>query len=769
MAMLSRLHLTNFRRHENTAVDFDGDARLILIEGPNGAGKSTLVEAILWALYGEGREGRANLDALVRRGAEDEGMQVEVTFERGGRPHRVVRSRRQGHSKARLEVDGIELARSPSSVTAEVTRLFGVDAAGFRLAVYAQQKELDALASLQPARRSAMLGRLIGIDAVAAARNDAAAAARTARTILDSLRSDQVDQVKHTCETARAALEAAQAEEAELTTRVDELTSVLAALKVDEDRYQQAYRAHLAAVGARDQVTARAQQIDADLATLEDLTELPGGDVDRLTDETLELHRQLQRAESDHELWRQRPQVEQERDLVHRQLLTTIEQVDRARNAAAQSESLDSPIETLQAEVARLTQEQRDAADRISRLQQQLEDARDAASSAEGLAGACDTCGQQIDGEHLAQLTTSRADTVTRIDSELSDARRTGGGVQQMLRRQTEALGRTLDQQRELRTLTIQVDDLTTKEQELVTRRNQLDANLQRRPSSEPDVTGLHTQVGDADEALRQARQRREHNDQVRRRRDRREQLEAEREQLAAELARLDGTQIPKRLAQAHIHHGKTSAALREAENAQHEARTCRAVAAERAASSTAALTQAEQQRDERRKLTAQIQTATDAAKILATVADTLAARLRPALEGEVSQLLDRMSEGRYSQVRFDEDFNCEVADDGTFQPLSSLSGGEVDLVALAVRLALGTIVAERADASGPEFLILDECFGSQDASRQQSILTALRQLNDTYRQVLVISHVPGVRDSVDRVIPIVVDTDGEKRTAALG
>ena len=81
-------------------------------------------------------------------------------------------------------------------------------------------------------------------------------------------------------------------------------------------------------------------------------------------------------------------------------------------------------------------------------------------------------------------------------------------------------------------------------------------------------------------------------------------------------------------------------------------------------------------------------------------------------------------------------------------------SGGEEDLANLVLRLAISQMIAER---SGQSFslLILDEVFGSLDESRRQHVLELLRSLHHRFEQVIVITHIEGVRDGLDRVISV--------------
>ena len=66
MVILRRLSLNNFLSHENSILTFEENAK-ILFDGISGSGKSSLFEAVVWALYGEGRSSNAS---LVRSGCK---------------------------------------------------------------------------------------------------------------------------------------------------------------------------------------------------------------------------------------------------------------------------------------------------------------------------------------------------------------------------------------------------------------------------------------------------------------------------------------------------------------------------------------------------------------------------------------------------------------------------------------------------------------------------------------------------------------------------
>jgi DNA repair exonuclease SbcCD ATPase subunit len=149
-----------------------------------------------------------------------------------------------------------------------------------------------------------------------------------------------------------------------------------------------------------------------------------------------------------------------------------------------------------------------------------------------------------------------------------------------------------------------------------------------------------------------------------------------------------------------------------------------------------------------------------NAATLLLDVSEKLSQEIRPLLEASVSNLLATMSNGRFSSIKLSEDYEITVLDDEKYHELAELSGGEIDLVALALRLALAEVVSSRHGSGGAGFLILDECFASQDQERRSTILSALRNLKASYHQIFLVSHVENMEDYVDQVININLSAD---------
>lgn len=91
----------------------------------------------------------------------------------------------------------------------------------------------------------------------------------------------------------------------------------------------------------------------------------------------------------------------------------------------------------------------------------------------------------------------------------------------------------------------------------------------------------------------------------------------------------------------------------------------------------------------------------------------------------------------------------------------STLSGGERSRVNVALRIALARLLASRRGAES-ELLVLDEP-ESLDDEGQARLADVLRGLHGDFRSVILVSHVPGLRDVFDQTIEVVKE-DGRSR-----
>ncbi|MCQ8903969.1 MAG: SMC family ATPase [Methanothrix sp.] len=155
-------------------------------------------------------------------------------------------------------------------------------------------------------------------------------------------------------------------------------------------------------------------------------------------------------------------------------------------------------------------------------------------------------------------------------------------------------------------------------------------------------------------------------------------------------------------------------------------------------------------------------------AQVISTVRDMLV-RFMDALlirvRGEIARNAARIMEevtGKYSILKIDDNFNILIDDRGTDYPIWRFSGGEIDMIALSVRIAISEyLMRSSGEESGYSFMILDEVFGSQDIEHRERMINMLRSLGVRFPQLFAISHISDVQGQFDSTIVVSEDEMG--------
>ena len=157
--MIKTLKLTKFRQHVDRQFDFtDG---LQLLKAPNEGGKSTTIESILFALYGS-RTLRDSLAQCVTWGHKENELKVELVIEVDGQEFFYRRS------KAGAEVikDGVVFVTGQAEVTAFSATLLGADAKTAGSLMLADQSGLRGALDEGPAAVSGLMSKLADFDTI---------------------------------------------------------------------------------------------------------------------------------------------------------------------------------------------------------------------------------------------------------------------------------------------------------------------------------------------------------------------------------------------------------------------------------------------------------------------------------------------------------------------------------------------------------------------------------------------------------------------------
>ena len=166
--LLQSIELRDFTSYENEKVDLSG-VNIASLTGVNGAGKSSLLDAVLFALFGDGTKGKS-LDDYVRQGTMAGGVILEFVLH--GQTYRAERTRSIAKNKtySRLmkkvgsaweDVGGKSISETQKSIEA----LLRMDYKTFSASSLILQGQSDNLTNdMTDAERKEILARILGLD-----------------------------------------------------------------------------------------------------------------------------------------------------------------------------------------------------------------------------------------------------------------------------------------------------------------------------------------------------------------------------------------------------------------------------------------------------------------------------------------------------------------------------------------------------------------------------------------------------------------------------
>ncbi|MDY6917847.1 MAG: SMC family ATPase [Chloroflexota bacterium] len=143
-----------------------------------------------------------------------------------------------------------------------------------------------------------------------------------------------------------------------------------------------------------------------------------------------------------------------------------------------------------------------------------------------------------------------------------------------------------------------------------------------------------------------------------------------------------------------------------------------------------------------------------------------------PEIEEEANRLLARMTDNRmhvkmesqraYKSRRDEaiETLDISISDELGMRRYELYSGGEAFRIDFALRIALSRLLARRAGAP-LSTLIIDEGFGTQDASGREKLVEAINSIQDDFDKILVVTHIEELKDAFPTRIEVTKTGDG--------
>lgn len=799
---LASLRMENYRRYRDATIEFaDG---IMGIVGKNGAGKTTIIEAIGWCLYGAAAARSTQGEVATTGLPRGTPCTVTLELEAGGDAIRVVRTLKAGQQSgtADLYVQGQSgaVVTGSDEVTDYVGRKLGMDRAAFFSSVFARQKELAELTDARPAERRAIITRLLRIDTVDKALHLIKEDEKLELSKIDVLRAEAAD--------ADAIKDNIKGLESRLTAKRSEITKVSKNGSGLHKKLGEAKRR----LDKQDAAKERHDRHQALLATAQSL-------LAEKSDRRKEEQCKLEELEKDRERLKAiEPTIKD-----YSRVKEDVEAMDRNARKHAEKTMAEDAIASVRSKVASEQSKLKEWRERrtslaskipdpkqldskLERLRKRLEGIQDAGSKAQaragdlserarkkketlaqlkglGGAGTCPTCKQRL-GASFAGLVEDLGGEASTLDAEAGarrreadDARRKAASVQSDIDGANAKKAAASEADREMAALDSQIDEAERHVSDL-----QDDEKKHSRTIS--GLSGLSY-----DEAA---------HDQLKSRLSGMEEAREEAISLRSSIKTMPGTarsvkRLDGEIADQKKEIAKAERALEDAAfdpsahlaaKSDHESLGAEYHAAREEAASLkgderaikAELEGAKRdlasERRRARKIKRMERDLEGLGKLKTLMSDfksDLTSRIRPALGSRASDLMRRMTGGRYSVVELDHNYDIKIESDGAKFRTARFSGGEQDLASLCLRIAVSQELAERAGPEGPSFIVLDEVFGSQDSERKTAILEALSEISHEFRQIVLITHIEDVKDALPYALHVREGQDGSPTISTEG
>jgi len=725
-----RIDLENFLSYRRETVDLTPVTCGALV-GENGAGKSSLLDAITWALFGQGTKGGAkDLDNYVTRG-QTEGR-VELEFRLNGSTYRVVRGRSVARNKSTLEffvLDGDRWRPLSGKTIAEtqavIESTLRMDYRTFTASSLILQGQADAFtANMTDQERKEALARILGLDLWDRMQERAREKARALKAEVSSLeaqaarlkeQADAADTLRQQYVETKASLDKYAEAIGQLEPAVTDLEAKLRQRPILAERLEALRREHERkgqeiawaqgeVAKARTQIETARQEIASRQAILAMREEIESA--------------VAMEAEFAQEVARFDRQAQEYMNL--QQLAADLE-----RKAAAWDKTTETELARVEAQIQALisqaaTLDKVPCSGDVKAACPLLAGAKKAAADLEGLRIRLEELHRAKNPHLEAWQKTCRDRDAVGYDpaaheaarSALEDVRKTARlkpDLDAAERRVKELEARVAELEKSIATWQAKVRELATEQQALSEEAQSVRARL--------EILGP---LG---------------------------------EELAARQAELQN--LRRMEAEARTLLGRLEQQLADAEKAREDL-----------AKVEAELVRAKEE------LTV-YEILDQACGKKAGVPALIVENAVPEIERLANDMLGKMAGGRLA-VRLDtqvegkstgtmqEVLRITVLDGGIERPYQTYSGAERFMVDLALRVALSKFLAHRAGAEIRLF-VLDEGLGACDQSNRQAVMSAIQAVAQEFGKTLVITHIAELQDALPQRIEVTKGPDGSK------
>lgn len=761
----TRLSMHNIRAFESVDLDFRNVTAAALV-GKNGAGKSTITEGILRALYSDGPTILPN--SLVRLGS-DIGS-VKLDYEHNGQRYRIIRLGGKRSDLQYLVSDGNggwnPLTGATSKETQEkINASLAMDEDLFLNSCCVMQGKSAGICTARPAERKAVMYRIYDKELSrfaslhdAAKKRVAAADAELAASRAKCTDLEGKIALKPGYEEAKAkATEALQVLGMELAAADAELAKLreqAARIKADQEKLEALNR--------------QVEDLDREMNVLRERIEVSDRAIrecDELLSSAEEIKAQCQQADKlEADLQQMQSACEQYSKLGQEYLQKTNERDAEAQKVESEWRS----------NISELTGNLRTLENERTGLQGKIDSTKRALETAQRQAALIDEVpcsGATAEGCKLLSEARQAKGTVESLTTEM----KTLEGADSLAKLAIEGAGSALDQaEADMNAAIIETRNrLQAGIEEILKQKEALGYDRAAHQQMQADFN-VAKQARDMLPKLSAAETRRAHADVALS--DDRGALNLKREcyELVKAEALALAEQLPKtaefnigyqeaKVADIRTQIDRDTRALASAETLLEQV-----AAAER---DFADLSKSQASAEHQRVIWATLQEAYSRDGIPALIIDAAI----PQIEEYANDLLTRLSDGRMS-LRFAtqkrtgsgiaETLDIFVSDATGERAYEDFSGGEQLRVNLAVRIAIGQVLAQRSGAT-IRTLLLDEVCSPLDQAGEDALVESITRLQAMFDCILLVTHRDSLKDRLPQQIEVVKGSNGSEVRAA--
>lgn len=785
--VLKSVEVKNWKTFADATLNV-AESGLTGIVGPNGSGKSSFVDAILWCLYGY-KPTDITQPSFRRRSTDlqKDVTSVKVTFTHAGQTVEVFRKMKGKNSGVTADIfmDGVEQTiKTGTTAQGWITNRLGMDVQGFRTAIVVPQKELDSLVDARPANRREHIEKLAGIEdmnlAVKKAREEenelakqikllpgSLEAVEEAGAFLESLMSE-LDVVTRLCEDAQ-----------HKAGEFQEQVSVIAAKSSESEKTLKV------ASGVHKEIVDVEHSIDMATSITETLrVQIEAIDADVL-DVDITARPSLEAAYR---------AVNEDYTKVNHELANHTGNVTHAkREIASIANSIDAKAGQLETSKTRLAQGTEyintlDTQDELSSakdvLEKEISDSKARKSSLGSLVNDLEESIRVLDShDHSEAKCPTCHSTLENPDALLEQFRKTVASSQEEI----TALAATIrDKTTELQTTVANINSRERAEREIasiteavaaieteiaVLEQSRVEAAARLTALEDFDVDAAQRKIADLDLSKRRILSNGEKIAAAEKALEKKSSLESELANKEAAITPLthklseleellgsygDLSYLELVVAQFAENLGQIRDEYDDAFRASKDLESRKVGLEERVNSARSTFEREEKLSQAKVVALKKLEEKSAVSDLLDEYRKDRIARIAPELSGTATDLISQMTNGRFIEVIVYEDFaTAVIKDDGFEYSVYELSGGEKSIVALALRIAIGSLIT----GENAGLLWLDEVLPAQDAERRDAILGVLRSL--PIQQIVMINHTHEAEDVVDQVVKINYDGTG--------